>query len=352
MSHNIRLAQLRTRTLRLLPGLLTAAAVGQAAAQHRLPVIDMHMHAAQIDPMPPPPTAMCTPFDPPAPLWDQRRPFVEVWAAMLKSPPCDDPAWSPTTDEALMGETIEAMERLNVFGVLGGMGYERSPVIDAWLAAAPERFIAGSRCVPTLPDCSVDYLRELHAAGQLEVLAEIYTLLDDITPDDERLEPYWALAEELDIPVGIHIGIIPPLIYIGAQADRARLHSALTLEEVLVRHPRLRVYVMHAGYPMLDDMLAVLQAHPQVYVGVGAIVWHIPREGFYRYLRALVEAGHGKRVMFGTDNLQYPGLIERSIAVIEDARFLSEQQKRDILYNNAARFLRLSEEEITRHDSM
>ena len=41
--------------------------------------------------------------------------------------------------------------------------------------------------------------------------------------------------------------------------------------------------------------------------------------------------------------------IEIAIATIENAPFLSEEQKRDIFYNNAARFLRLSEEEITRH---
>jgi predicted TIM-barrel fold metal-dependent hydrolase len=131
--------------------------------------------------------------------------------------------------------------------------------------------------------------------------------------------------------------------------DRARLASALTLEEALVRHPRLRVYVMHAGYPMIDDMLALLQAHPQVYVDTAAIVWHIPRAAFYQHLRRLVDAGHGKRVMFGSDNIGYPGLIERSIAVIEEAPFLTEEQKRDILYNNAARFLRLGGEEIARH---
>jgi predicted TIM-barrel fold metal-dependent hydrolase len=37
--------------------------------------------------------------------------------------------------------------------------------------------------------------------------------------------------------------------------------------------------------------------------------------------------------------------------VIEDAPFLTAAQKRDILYNNAARFLRLSKEEIARHHS-
>jgi len=42
-------------------------------------------------------------------------------------------------------------------------------------------------------------------------------------------------------------------------------------------------------------------------------------------------------------------VIERSIAVIEEASFLSEAQKRDLFYNNAARFLRLSQDEIARH---
>jgi len=53
--------------------------------------------------------------------------------------------------------------------------------------------------------------------------------------------------------------------------------------------------------------------------------------------------------MFGSDQMVWPEVIERSIAVIEEAPFLTESQKRDIFYNNAARFLRLSVEEIARH---
>ena len=45
--------------------------------------------------------------------------------------------------------------------------------------------------------------------------------------------------------------------------------------------------------------------------------------------------------MFGTDQLVWPKLMATSISVIEGATYLSPQQKRDILYNNAARFLRL-----------
>jgi predicted TIM-barrel fold metal-dependent hydrolase len=124
------------------------------------------------------------------------------------------------------------------------------------------------------------------------------------------------------------------------------------MEEVLVRHPKLRVYLMHAGYPMLDDLLAVLYAHPQVHVDVGVIVFTQPRPAFYRFLQGIVEAGFEQCVMFGLDQMVWPGVIERAITVIEEAPFLSEPQKRDILYNNAARFLRVREEEIAQHHRM
>ena len=45
----------------------------------------------------------------------------------------------------------------------------------------------------------------------------------------------------------------------------------------------------------------------------------------------------------------WPEMIDVAIDRIQSAGFLSEDQKRDILYNNAARFLRLSPQEIDRH---
>jgi len=45
--------------------------------------------------------------------------------------------------------------------------------------------------------------------------------------------------------------------------------------------------------------------------------------------------------MFGTDQMIWPKLMRTSISVIDQADYLTPQQKRDILYNNAARFLRL-----------
>jgi predicted TIM-barrel fold metal-dependent hydrolase len=62
----------------------------------------------------------------------------------------------------------------------------------------------------------------------------------------------------------------------------------------------------------------------------------------------MIDAGFEQRIMYGSDQMIWPDAIPISIASIQDAPFLNERQKRAIFYDNAARFLRLSEEEIAR----
>lgn len=288
--------------------------------------------------------AMCTPF-PEFPVWTQEGPYEEVFLDRIKNPKCGDPVWSPMTDQGVLDETVAAMARRNVYGVVSGT----PELVEVWRKQAPGRFWSGIS-FDMASGYSVELLESLRQAGRLDVFGEITTQYEGIEPADPRLEPYWAWAEANDVPVGIHVGTGPfGVIYMGASGYRARMHSALTMEEVLVRHPRLRVYLMHAGYPMIDDLLTLLYAHPQVHVDTGVIVYTQPRAAFYRYLERIVEAGFSNRIMFGSDQMVWPGVIERSIRIIEEAPFLSEQQKRDILYNNAARFLRLGEAQIAAH---
>jgi predicted TIM-barrel fold metal-dependent hydrolase len=327
-------------------GIVAGAALIKTAAQPLPPVIDMHLHAMPANAQGPPPLRLCAP-PPVMPTWDPAQPFLATFFALQKQPACKDPVVSPMTDVEVMNQTLAAMTRRNVFGVLSG----EPARVASWMAAAPGRFFAGAELTLGRPNTvTPDQLRALRTQNTLTVLGEIANQYVGIAPDDERMEPYWALAEELDIPVAIHIGPGPPgAIYLGFRAYRARLHSALTLEETLVKHPKLRVYIMHAGYPMLDDMLAVMYAHPQVHVDTGVIVWSQPRAAFYRHLQGLVDAGFARRIMFGSDQMVWPGVIEPAIRAIEAAPFLSEEQKRDILYHNAARFLRLPQQEIDRH---
>ena len=117
----------------------------------------------------------------------------------------------------------------------------------------------------------------------------------------------------------------------------------LLLEEVLLRHRRLRIVVAHAGWPRLDSMLALLYAHPNVFVDVGALSaeFMVPRPSYDSYLKSLVEAGFAKRIVFGSD---FPTQVVPGINAIQKAPFLTEGQKADILCSNAAKFLRLPPE--------
>jgi predicted TIM-barrel fold metal-dependent hydrolase len=321
-----------------------AAVAVPAARQRTLPIVDMHLHASAADAQGPPPLGLCSPAG------DMMRDGAESWPAvfmaMQKKPPCADPVWSPATDGALMEETIAILNRRNIIGVLSG-GVER---VSRWRERAPDRIIPGLGFQLHRETLSPEDIRRLHADKRLAVLGEVTNQYAGVAPDDPSFEPYLAMAEQADIPVGIHVGTGPPgAPYLGFAKYRARLHSALLLEEPLLRHPKLRLYVMHAGWPMIDDLLALLWAHPQVYVEVGAIDWALPRAEFHRYLQRIVDAGFGKRVMFGTDQMVWPGMIERAIQAIDSAPFLSDSQKRDIMYNNAARFLRFSDAEVARH---
>lgn len=324
--------------------LLGNPAVAQVSDQP-LPIIDMHLHALPFDAQGPPPVGLCSPM--PMPVWDPQQPYPDYWLKLLKNPPCTDPIWSASSNEALLADSLKALESRNIIGVTSGP----AALVREWKKAAPDRIISGLSFNVANPKAQTpEQLRQMFEDGSLQVLGEVTNQYSGVEPTDERMAPYWALAEELDIPVGIHVGTGPPgVIYLGSSAYRGRMHSALTMEEVLVRHPKLRVYVMHAGYPLLDDMLTLMYAHPQVYVDVGVIVFTQSREAFYRYIKSIFDAGFGKRVMFGSDQMVWPGAIERSIQVIEQAPFLTPSQKRDVLYNNAARFLRLSQKQIDLH---
>lgn len=185
---------------------------------------------------------------------------------------------------------------------------------------------------------TLDEIRALHKAGRLTMIGEVATPYMGMAFDDSRLDPLWALAEELDLPVALHTGSGPPDAWRGGPLNRIRAGDVLALEDVIVRHPKLRILLQHMGWPMLDDTVAMLNGYSQVYVDTGAIAWLVPEAEFHAYIRRLVNAGFGKRILFGSDAMTWPEGVGLGIRAVRSARFLSDAQKRDILRNNAIRF--------------
>jgi uncharacterized protein len=282
-------------------------------AQKRLPIIDMHLHAD------------LPPYDVPAGT-----------PALCRPEPCEGKGKSTVNHQETLKKSLEIMDRYNIEkAFLSGLDLS---IIQKWNEAAPGRFITAPFIFETSQH-TPESLRKEYIAGRLKGLGEIATQLNGMAPNDPALKPYFALAEEFDIPVLIHTAGIGP--YLPKFSSAAG--NPLLLEEILVRHPNLRIFVENAGYPYQGEMIAMMYQYPQLYADMSTISWVIPQTAFYDYLQAFMRAGLGKRIMFGSDQMRWPEKIEEGIKAIEQAPFLSEAQKRDIFYNNAVKFLLLKE---------
>jgi predicted TIM-barrel fold metal-dependent hydrolase len=318
-----------------------------AAAAGAPPIIDMHLHARAANYTGENPMPMCAPFKV-MPRSDPKNGVLE--GMEMNVPPCDRPIAAATSDAAVLKDTIREMEANNIFGVVSG----EPAMIERWVAASSRFKPAIDYRLPGTPGQrhvapkTAAQLRALHKAGKLTVIGEVMAQYEGVAVDDPRMDELWALAVELDVPVAIHMGPGEP----GqpySNGYRAELTDPLRLEPVLRKYPKLRLSLMHAAYPMADRLRMLLFNYPQIYAEIGSIVYTEPRQAFYAFLKEIVDAGYGDRILFGSDQMIWPGIITPSVKSIQDAPFLSEAQKRDILYNNAARFLRLSKAEIDRH---
>ena len=279
----------------------------------RPPIIDMHLHAYRLD--------------------DGEPPAV--------NPVTERPSAARTSAE-LRDMTLAELKRYSIVKAVTSGPPE---MVGQWREASPDRIIVSAWIDEASPLPDLARLRAEMQAGRVQVLGELILQMRGMAPSDPRLEPYYALAEEMDVPVGIHTGVGPP----GTPYEpccpnfRVTLGNPSLVEEVLIRHPRLRIYLMHGGWPYLQETKAILSVYPQVYADLATINWIIPREEFHGYLRELIVAGFGKRLLFGSDQMVWPEAIGMAVEGIESAVFLSEGEKRDIFYNNAVRFLKLDE---------
>jgi predicted TIM-barrel fold metal-dependent hydrolase len=301
--------------------MLPVQAFGQTAAQSggRGPIIDVHMHA---------------------------YPAKDPIDASLSNPVTGKPP-GVKDGEAHMRAVFAEMTRFNIVkGISSGGTGDRLGAAMHWHDAAPDRIVpgAGVRGSEDTPLPELGLMRKAFADGKLRVLGEVTAEYAGLTLSDTKYEAYLALAEEFDIPVALHTGLAPA----GTANDpccrnfRVSLGNPALIEDALVRHLKLRVNLMHAAYPYLQETLAILNQYPQVSVDLGAMGWGLPKAEFYAYLSALMRAGYGQRVMFGSDHMYWPDLIGISVETVDAAPFLSASEKRDIFFNNAARFYKLS----------
>ena len=176
----------------------------------------MHLHAKDAQD---PPGRLCLP--------------VTVYGVI--DPACSEPLLAPLTNEQMVERTVRTLKTRNIFGVISCYTLE---TVRRFQKAAPDRLIPAYQLnLGHDSYLSPEALRRHVKAGDLgRAGRNRESGPAGIAPDDKRMEPYWQLAEELDIPyLALHVGEgYPGVPYLGSPNYRVRLGSPLLLEEVLI----------------------------------------------------------------------------------------------------------------------
>jgi len=194
-------------------------------------------------------------------------------------------------------------------------------------------------CFPNegmFPD--VDWIRDRIESGHFQILGELGMQYAGISFDDDRLDPYYEMAQALDIPIAFHTSGGPPKTAERCCSEfRLSIGDPVELEEVLVRYPKLRVQIMHANVLTYPGLLRLLQQFPNVYVDLTPFSSILPEEGFHQMLLTYRMHGLLERIMFATDD--FP--VAETLRAYQRVAWLSAEQLNGIFCGNAQRFLEL-----------
>lgn len=198
--------------------------------------------------------------------------------------------------------------------------------VAAFCAASPRLLPFASINPHTSPN-PVQELR--HLVGDLGFRGlKLYPTYQYYYPNDALLYPLYAAAQELGIPVSMHLG---SSVFTGS---RIKYGDPVYLDDVAVDFPDLPLLMCHCGRPFwYEQAFGLARLHRNLYMEISGL----PPQKLLTYFPELERVAD--KVVFGSD---WPG-VSRIAANIEAIRALplSPVTKEKILGLNAARLLRL-----------
>ena len=188
----------------------------------------------------------------------------------------------------------------------------------------------------------VAQFEEYIKSGKIKVFGEVMAVYKGLTLADPIYQPYLAICEKYGIPVAYHSGgSFPDAQNLGWPKYRIKLGDPFLIEDVLVKYPKLKLYLMHAGENFFENTLRMMDGYPNLYADLGVALWLHPLTKDYgvKFLKSAKLYGVLDRVMFGSDQMVWPEAITSSINFLNSLEFLSGIEKEMILYKNAKKFL-------------
>lgn len=241
-------------------------------------------------------------------------------------------------DQQVFDDTLAQMDALDISqGVLCGP----NNVTAEWCSRAPQRFIASwlPDSVILNPDEEAEKFKEAIDNQGFRGLGELFVQYFGVSANDRRFFPLYHICQERNLPVFIHTGLNGPDYYHETPSFRVGLCDPLLLEDVAVAFPHLIIVMAHMSFPYTEQATYMLFAHSNVYLDVAVVNWCIGQAGFHRLLRQVIDTVGPDKILFGSDQMNMPQMIPVGVSAIREAPFLSEEEKRKILGDNARKLL-------------
>ncbi len=230
-----------------------------------------------------------------------------------------------------------------------------------WCATHPERFVALSSVALQHPDLAAEQLE--YAVNELGLRgASIGGHVNNELPTSAQYDPFWAKAQELDVPVFMHPGNADNIVREDGLAGRGDLGNIIgnplettvflthmIFDGVLDRFPQLKICGSHAGgylpsylgrtevaCSVRNNANCANQKNPSEYlkdqIFVDSMIFS--EEG----LRHLVAETGVSQVVYGSDiPFNWPDTID----LIAESPSLDDAHKEAILGGNLIRLLRI-----------
>lgn len=193
-----------------------------------------------------------------------------------------------------------------------------------------------SRSPRLIPFASIDPNTSERPVDELEDLVrnqgfrglKLYPTYQHFYPNEAKIYPLYAKAQELDIPVLLHIG---SSIFTGS---RLKYGDPLYLDDVAVDFPELKLVQAHSGRPFwYQKALTLARIHKNVYMELSGL----PPQNLLTYFPELERIAH--KVIYGSDWPAVATIKENIIALA--GLNLNADAQRMILGENAARLLKI-----------
>jgi len=254
---------------------------------------------------------------------------------------------SPKTNDGHIKAVLDQMSKYNIVLSYASGNFE---ALDSLTRKYPGKFFPSIEIRPAQELLSDDkYLESLKQKimrGEIMGIGEILNFYYGLAPNDPIMDTLYKIAVSYDLPVAIHFGLAPPGSQLSDFPDmRIEFGNPLMIQDVLIKFPKLRMNIMHAALPLFgDETLAIMYMFPNVYADIGVVTWadNYTIESVKEFLIKASKYGLTDRIMYGSDEMVWPGAIGVSVDFINNADFLTDKQKRDILFNNAVKFLKIT----------